>query len=282
MIKIGKINELTVCGESSSGHYLKSDDSEEEVLMPHSLGPKEVIIDQKLKVFVYLDSNDSLLATITIPNAIVGEYGFMKVVDTQPFGAFLNWGITKDLLIPDSEQRSNINKNENHIVRVCIDDRTERIYGTTKINKYIQASEFDIKEGDNIKIVPAFKEELGYRCIINRKFIGMIYHNEIFGKIKIGEPVEGVVKKLRPDGLVDAALQTQGIQNLMNSKDKILAYLEQIGGKSPLHDKSSPQDIREALGMSKQTFKNTIGMLYKERKILILKDGIKLVKKPNS
>lgn len=276
MIEVGKINELEVTKENSSGYYLKAEDSEELAFMPPSIGPKDVEIGQVLKVFVYLDTSDCLLATTNFPNAIVGEYALMKVVDLQHFGAFLDWGITKDLLVPDTEQKEPIKRGESHIVRVCIDDRTERIFGTTKLGKFIQASEFDFKETDEVEIIPALKEELGYRVIINKRFIGMIYHNEIFKEVIIGEPIKAVVKKFREDGLVDLALQTQGVQNLIDSKDIILDYLAKNEGKSPLHDKSDPQLIRQTLGMSKQTFKNTIGMLYRDRKIVIKKDGIEL------
>lgn len=277
MIKVGVLNELVVCDENSSGYYLKAEDNEEKAFMPPSLGPREVNIGDHLNVFIYLDTSDCLLATSNFPNAMVGQYALMKVVETTHFGAFMNWGITKDLLIPDTEQKEPIRHGEEHIVRVCIDERTEKIFGTTKLGKHIQASEFDIEEGSVVDLVPAIKESLGYRCVINRKFIGMIYHNEIFKEIIPGKVLKGVVKKIRQDGLVDCALQVQGIQNLLDSKDVILNFLQENEGKSDLHDKSKPEDIRAALGMSKQTFKNSIGMLYREKKIIIKKDGIELV-----
>lgn len=278
MIQIGRVNKLVVCAENSSGYFLKSSDSDEEIFMPPSLGPKFIQMDQELEVFVYTDSTDALIATTEIPHTLLDEYGFMDVVDTPEFGAFFDWGIKKDLLVPDTEQKERINQGQGHIVRVCIDERTNRIYGTTKLGKYIETSVFDIKEGDKVKLIPAIDEELGFRCIINKKYIGMIYHNEIFTEIETGVEIDGVIKKIRDDGLVDAALQVQGIKNLVDSKDVILNYLELNGGSSPLYDKSSPDDIKEALQMSKQTFKKTIGMLYRDRKITISKDGIKLVK----
>ena len=184
------------------------------------------------------------------------------------------------MFVPESEQRQEIYPGDIEIIRVCLDERTEKVYGTTKIGKYIKSSNFEkynLKEGDKVNITPVKEEKLGYRCLINKDFIGMIYYNQIFKQINLGESLEGVVTKLRDDGLVDASLQVTGFpKNLINSKDKILAYLEENGGKSHLHDKSSPQEIREILGMSKQTFKNTIGMLYRERKIVITKTGIHL------
>lgn len=279
MIKIGEINHLEVTSENSSGFLLDHPEGDESVFLPGTLAPKGTSIGDKLDVFVTVDKTESLLAMIEIPNTLLGEFGFLKVVSAEPFGAFLDWGISKDLFVPDTEQRERLRFGERHLIRVCKDDTTDKIYGTTKINKFIKASVFDIKEGDKVQIVPVIREELGYRSIINKKYIGMIYHNEIFQNIVIGSSLEGRVKKIRPDGLIDASLQVQGFRNIINAKDKIMAYLKEIGGNSPLHDKSSPEEIRNTLNMSKQTFKNSIGMLYKDRKIVIKKDGIELTKK---
>ena len=164
-----------------------------------------------------------------------------------------------------------------YIVRVCLDERTNKIYGTTKIGKYIAASEFDIEEKDRVRVIPARKEELGYRCLINEKFIGMIYYNEIFQDIEIGCELPGFVKKIREDGLVDISLQQIGFERLDSTQETILNYLRKNGGKSSLHDKSSPDEIKATLNMSKKSFKSSIGMLYKQKKILIHKDGIELL-----
>ena len=279
MIELGHINELIVKNKDTTGYHLVDSFSDDEAFLPHINCEEELSIDQRIEVFVYLDNDNKMIASQKRPIAIVGEFGVMSALESLRIGAFFHWGISKDLFVPDTEQRENIYPGDIDIIRVCLDESTEKVYGTTKIGKYIQASEFknhDLKEGDKVTITPVRKEELGYRCLINKNFIGMIYHNEIFKQIKVAEPLEGVVKKLRDDGLVDAALQTQGFQNLMNSKDKILAYLAENGGKSHLHDKSPPKEIRDILGMSKQTFKNTIGMLYRERKIVITKTGIHL------
>lgn len=277
MPKIGQINELTILETCSDGYNLKAEDSDDLVLLPEAYAPRNLEIGQKLEVFLYCDDNQVLIATTEMPNALAGEFALMKVVDVKPFGAFLDWNHDKDLLVPESEQRFPIRLGESHVVRICIDERTNKIFGTTKINKFIQEAEFDIDDGDSVTLVPVTDEELGFRCIINRKFIGMIYHNEIFQDITMGEPLQGIVKKVRLDGLVDVALQVQGFKNLVNAQDKILAYLAELGGKSPLHDKSSPDEIRSTLNMSKQTFKNTIGILYRAKKIIINKDGIELV-----
>lgn len=271
------MNELIVHKEDQKGFILNDPISDDTAFLPPISDKIEINIDDRISVFVYLDNDNNMIASIERPYATVGEYALLTAVESLRIGAFFDWGISKDLFVPDNEQRERIYEGDQIIIRACLDERTEKVYGTTKIGKYIKASQFDIKEGDKVSIIPARKEELGYRSIINKKYIGMIYYNEIFKSIKIGEKLQGVVKKIREDGLVDTSLQTQGFQNLVDSKDKILAYLKEGGGESHLHDKSSPQEIKEILGMSKQTFKNTIGMLYRDRKIIITKAGIKLV-----
>ncbi len=278
MIEIGQINRLVVCRESSSGYYLKELDSIDEVFMPPNLGPVNISMNQELDVFVYLDTSGSLIATDQIPHAVVGEYAIMRVVEVQEFGAFFDWGIDKDLLVPGNEQKVKVRKFEDHIVRVCLEEETDRVFGTTKLGKYILESEFNFERGDEAVIVPANKTDLGYRVIINKRFIGMIYDSEIFQPIQIGKEYSAVVKKIRDDGLVDMSLQVLGIKNMIGSKDVILNFLEQEGGASHLNDKSSPEEIKRYLNMSKKTFKGSIGMLYKEKKIDISKEGIKLIK----
>jgi predicted RNA-binding protein (virulence factor B family) len=212
----------------------------------------------------------------------VEEFGLLRVVDTQNFGAFLDWGLEKDLFVPAKKQKTPMRINQWHLVRVCYDADSGKIFGTTKYNSFLDTLIYYFQEGDKVEVVPAEEHELGFRCILNRNFIGMIYHNEIFTDIELGETYEGYVKKIREDGLVDVALQVQGFKNLNESQIKILKVLEENGGVSDLHDKSSPDDIRQAFGMSKKTFKSAIGMLYKARKILISKTGIQLVKRENN
>lgn len=276
MFEIGKVNKLIISRENKSGFYLKHPDSIDEIFMPPAMAPMNMNIGSEIDAFVYLDTKGSLIATDQRPHAEVGEYAVMRVIDNQEFGAFFDWGIEKDLLVPGNEQKTKVRNFEDHLVRVCLEPETDRVYGTTKLGKYIEESNFDFGEGDEVNIVPVQETDLGYRVVINKKFVGMIYQNEIFTRIILQTSYKGVVKKLRPDGLVDAALQTQGIVNVINAKDVILEKLKSSDGHSPLYDKSSPAEIKQVFSMSKQTFKNAIGMLYKERKITISKDGIKL------
>jgi predicted RNA-binding protein (virulence factor B family) len=235
-------------------------------------------INEKIDVFVYHDGKDSQIATTKFPYAEVGEYALLRVIETKEFGAFFDFGIEKDLLVPGNEQKFKVKIYEDHIVRICLEEETCRIYGTTKLGKYIEESDFDIEDGSKVEIIPAQETDLGYKSIINNKFIGMIYHSEIFSKIQIGKKYSGVIKKIRKDGLVDAALQTQGINNLYEAKETILNALRSHSDTLPLHDKSTPESIKKMLGMSKKTFKNAIGMLYKERLIKINSDSIQRLK----
>lgn len=281
LIDIGQINHLEVHRKFKSNYLLRAPDFDVDVTLPAEEVENELEVGDKVKAFVYVDNKDEPVASMKLPFAMVDQYFVAKVVETHQFGAFVNWGITKDLLVPDTEQKERMGQDRYYIVRVCLDERTNKIYGTTKIGKYIQDSKFDIKVKDKVKVIPAKKEELGYRCLINGKFIGMIYYNEIFQNIEMGTELKGIVKKLRPDGLVDVSLQKLGIGNLENAQDVIINYLSKNGGKSKLHDKSSPDEIAQALNMSKKSFKSAIGMLYKQKRILIHKDGIELNLKSN-
>lgn len=278
MIEIGKVNKLTVIRAENNSYLLRDLESGEQVYMPQNLATIHFNENDEVDTFVYMDTQDQMVGTNHIPYAVVGEFGHLTVKEVHEFGAFFHWGTRKDLLVPGNEQKTKVAEGEDHIVRVCLEEGTNRVYGTTKLGKYIENAEFDIKDGDKVKAVPVEKSELGYRCIVNKKFIGMIYHNEIFEEVYMGQNYEAIVKKIREDGLVDLSMQKLGIRNVVESKDVILDYLKHHNGVSHLHDKSSPDDIKAALAMSKKTFKGAIGMLYKEKKIIIKKDGIELVK----
>lgn len=277
MLEIGKVNNLEVHKETSSGFYLKAPEQFGDVFMPPSMAPEFTKVGDLIDVFVYPDTKDSLIATCRLPHAVVGEYALLDCIDVQDFGAFFDLGIEKHLLVPGNEQKYKVELHNDYLVRICLDDM-DRVYGTTKISNFVLNSDFDIAVGDKLSMVPAERTDMGYRVIVNKKFIGMIYNSEIFKPVKIGVEISGYVKKLREDGLVDMAMQIQGIKNLDQSTVKIMQMLHRNGGKSRLHDKSSPEDIKFELAMSKKTFKNAIGMLYKKKKIIISKDGIELVK----
>ncbi len=278
MFEIGKVNTLTIARETKSGFYLKDGDEYGEVFLPPSMANKELVIGDSIDVFLYIDTKDQVVATCSIPFAQVGEYAVLDCIDVQDFGAFFDLGIEKHLLVPGNEQKEKVSKNNDYLVRVCLEEGTDRIFGTTKLGKYIESSKFDIEANEKVELFLASETDLGIRVIINKKFIGIIYNSEIFTNVKLGTTVPGYVKKIREDGFVDCALQIQGIKNLDKSKIKIMEFLHKHNGRSHLNDKSSPEEIMDLLGMSKKTFKSSLGMLYKQKKVLISKDGIEIVK----
>lgn len=278
MINIGKMNRLVVCRETESGFYLLDEESNSEVFLPPALASKTIELDQEIDVFVYVDAKDSIIATTKEPYATVGQYALLTSVNVEDFGAFFNLGIEKDLLVPNFEQKVDVKPNEDYVVRICLDEVTDRLYGTTKIADYIEDSVFTFKEGDLVNVQVAQETDLGFRVIIEKEFIGMIYHNEIYSQVLVGDFLKTTVKKIRNDGLVDLSIQKVGIKNLLDSKDKVLHFIKESGGSTTLTGKSSPDDIKRALGMSKKSFKSAIGMLYKDRKIVITDDELKLTK----
>ena len=280
MIEIGKMNTLTVESRGGEGFLLTQPESGDRAFMPNSLAGDNIKINDEIDVFVYLDSSSKrTLATSHVPYAFVGEYAYMEVIEVQPFGAFLDWGISKDLLVPGNEQKEKLRLGQKYLVRVDLEEGADRVFGSTKLGKYLDDTDFDIHENDKVEIQPVEDTELGYRCIVNRKYVGMFYHSETFTHVKLGKVYDGYVKKLRDDGLVDVSFQVQGVGNLYQSKDKVMEVLNRNKGSVGITDKSSPEQIRGLFGMSKKTFKSAVGMLYKDRKIVINKNGIEVVKK---
>lgn len=286
-MEIGKIREFKIVSQTEGGHFvtLLEHDGEEpqELFMPSlrsdPLRSHDLNVDDVIEAFVYRDDSGAPCASLLLPDAEVEEFALLRVVESQAFGAFLDWGLEKDLFVPAKKQKKPMAVGELHLVRVCYDAESGKIYGTTKYESILETLNFYFKEGDKVEIIPAEVHQLGYRCIVNRKFIGMIYHNEIFIDVELDREYEGHVKKIREDGLIDVALQVQGIKALDAAQKKILEILTSAGGKLGLHDKSSPEDIKRVLGMSKKTFKSSVGMLYKARKIVITDNGIELAKK---
>lgn len=288
-MEIGKVNEFKIVSQTDHGHYIRLTElpgeeleSNEEIFMPHLKRDKEkslsLKIDQTIEAFVYQNEQGEILASLDLPYAEVNEFIVLKVVGAQDFGAFLDWGLESDLFVPIKKQKETMQEGEYHLVRICFDASTGKIYGTTKFGSFLSGLDIYFKEGDKVEVIPAEEHQLGYRCIINREFLGLIYTNEIFTEIELDKAYDGYVKKIRDDGLVDVSLQPIGTQRIMDAQSHIIEYLKNNNGESRLHDKSSPADIKRELGISKQAFKNAIGRLYKARKIIISKNGIKLAK----
>ncbi|MET2897381.1 S1-like domain-containing RNA-binding protein [Vibrio rotiferianus] len=276
MIKIGQINSLEVIKTADFGVFLDGEDYG-SVLLPNKHVPEGTEQGDHLDVFLYFDSESQLAATIDKPIAQVGEWGLMKIEGINKTGAFVNWGIKeKDLLIPFSEQRARFTAGQNILVYVYTDKASGRIVGTTKFNKWLDKTPANYEVNEEVNLIIAERSQLGYKAIVNGEHWGMIFPSDVFGKLFIGKKLKGYVKQIREDGKIDLALQKVGVAKMDDLSSKIMEQLEKKGGFLPLNDKSSPEAIFEAFRTSKGTYKKTIGGLYKDGKIVIEKDGIRL------
>ena len=276
MIKIGQINSLEVIKKADFGVFLDGDDYG-SVLLPSKYVPEGTEIGEHVDVFLYFDSESQLAATIERPIAQVGEWGLMKIEGVNATGAFVNWGIKeKDLLIPYSEQRTRFSAGQTILVYVYTDKASGRIVGTTKFNKWLDKTPANYEVNEQVDLIIAERSQLGYKAIVNGKHWGMIFPSDVFGKLYIGKKLKGFIKHIREDGKIDLALQKVGVAKMDDLSSKILDLLEKKGGFLPLNDKSSPEAIFDAFRTSKGTYKKTIGGLYKQGKIVIEKDGIRL------
>ncbi|EGQ7783035.1 S1-like domain-containing RNA-binding protein [Vibrio parahaemolyticus] len=276
MIKIGQINSLEVIKKADFGVFLDGDDYG-SVLLPNKHVPEGTELGDHIEVFLYFDSESQLAATIGKPIAQVGEWGLMKIEGINQTGAFVNWGIKeKDLLIPFSEQRARFTAGQNILVYVYTDKASGRIVGTTKFNKWLDKTPANYEVNEEVDLIIAERSQLGYKAIVNGKHWGMIFPSDVFGKLFIGKKLKGYIKQVREDGKIDLSLQKVGVAKMDDLSSKIIDLLEKKGGFLPLNDKSSPEAIFDAFRTSKGTYKKTIGGLYKQGKIVIEKDGIRL------
>ncbi|TOL10490.1 GntR family transcriptional regulator [Vibrio parahaemolyticus] len=276
MIKIGQINSLEVIKKADFGVFLDGDDYG-SVLLPNKHVPEGTELGDHIEVFLYFDSESQLAATIDKPIAQVGEWGLMKIEGINQTGAFVNWGIKeKDLLIPFSEQRARFTAGQNILVYVYTDKASGRIVGTTKFNKWLDKTPANYEVNEEVDLIIAERSQLGYKAIVNGKHWGMIFPSDVFGKLFIGKKLKGYIKQIREDGKIDLSLQKVGVAKMDDLSSKIIDLLEKKGGFLPLNDKSSPEAIFDAFRTSKGTYKKTIGGLYKQGKIVIERDGIRL------
>lgn len=278
MIGIGQYNTLKALRLTPQGMYLGQEGEKETVLLPNRYLPEDLEVDQEVKVFIYKDSEDRLIATTQEPLIKLHEFACLQVVDINRKGAFLDWGLEKDLMVPYSEQDRNMREGEYYLVYLFLDNLTHRLIATTRINRYLEKGKITVKPGDKVDLVIGPSTENGVNVIINNKYKGLIYHNEIFREIHPGERTEGYIKEVREDGKIDVSLQQQGYENTFAGADALLQMLQDEGGFLPLHDQSAPEDIKEQAGMSKKTFKKAVGLLYKQRLITIEDKGIRLTK----
>lgn len=273
-LNIGEYNELEASRESPHGMYLQS--SKGEILLPNRF-VGELKPGQRIQVFVYTDSEDRLVATTQQPKATAGEFASLTVKEVTTVGAFLDWGLDKDLLLPYREQLHPVRSGDQVVVRVITDPKTERVIAISKIQAFIQRDPEDLEEGQEAELMVYDQTPLGYKVLINRKYEGLLYKNELFESIHLGDVRTGYIKKLREDGKVDVSLQQQGMKGMKDARTTLLEALQASGGFLPYHDKSDPEEIQSGLHMSKKAFKKAAGNLFREKKITITEQGIQLL-----
>lgn len=271
MAEIGKYNTLKVVKTVDFGVYLDGGKLG-EILLPKRYCPETCEPEQEIEVFIYLDSDDRLIATTLQPLATVDEFAFLKVVDTTMVGAFLDWGLPKDLLVPYREQKGEMQKGNSYVVYVYFDKESERLAASAKLDKFLDNLPVEYEIGQKVELLIAGETDLGYRAIIEDAHWGMLYANEIFKPVQTGQRVFGYIKNIREDEKIDLSLYQQGYGQVDDFTSTIMEYLKAHNGKMLLHDKSPAEEISKVFGVSKKTFKKAVGSLYKQKKIA-LKDG---------
>lgn len=278
MTKIGRTYELDVVKTVDFGFYLDARDLG-EVLLPSKHAPHDLSVGDSIEVFLYLDSEGRPVATTQKPKARVGEFAYLKVVAITDVGAFLDWGLDKDVLVPFAEQHRPMHVGRSYLVYLYLDKVDGRITASSKIDKFVRDDKpHDFKPNQAVDLIIANSTDLGYKAIINHSHWGVLYRDEVHQRLSFGQNKKGFIKRIRPDGKIDLSLQ--GGQQTRDKYAKIiLAYLKKQNGFAAVHDKSDPQLISKLFGMSKGAFKKAIGGLYKQRIISIEKDGIRLIEK---
>jgi len=278
-INIGEINTLKIERDTDYGYFLEAKD-ESEVLLPNVyVMEDEMPMGSLLDVFVYTDSEDRPVATTKMPYAKLGEYGYFTVVDYKSYGAFVNWGLPKDLFVPLSQQKEYFTIGKKYLLRVCLDEQTGRLYGTQKIGKYFNRVMKGLHQNKVLEVIVLAKTPLGYKVIADNQYEGMLFDNEIFEPIKIGDRKQTYIKTVRKDGKLDLSLQPIGKQALQGETQRVvMAKLEEAGGKLPFSYKSGADAIQKQFGMSKKNFKRTLTELLAQEAIVLLEDAIEQVK----
>jgi predicted RNA-binding protein (virulence factor B family) len=275
MIRMGEYNVLNVIKEKSMGVFL--DDGDAGILLPKRFVPPGTNIGDKLKVFLYHDGEDRPIATTQQPLGILGDIVKLRVVSTTAHGAFLDWGLMKDLFIPRSKQVSFMQPGGNYLVKIVMDEQTGRLAATEKFDSFLSNEILTVKEMDLVDLLVYRRSDLGYVVIINNKHTGLLHFNEVYRPIETGDRFQGFIKKILPENKIDVAAGKPGYTRVEDESAKVLRLLRENDGYLPYHDKSSPENIYSFFGMSKKTFKMTTGKLYKERKLEFTQSGIKLI-----
>ncbi len=276
MVTLGRSYKLKVVKAVDFGFYLDAMELG-EVLLPTKYAPADLTAGDTIQVFLYLDSNGLPVATTQTPKVEVGQFAYLRVVENTDVGAFLDWGLDKDLLVPFAEQHRPMVEGKSYLVYVYIDDTDGRIVASSKIDKFLDDDRpHRYKPHQEVDLIIANSTDLGFKAIINHSHWGVLYKNEVFQRLSFGQSIKGFIQRIRPDGRIDLTLQSGKLSRDKNA-ETILDYLKQQNGFAPVHDKSSPREIEELFGISKGAFKKAIGGLYKQRLIVIEKDGIRLM-----
>ena len=278
MINLGEYNSLVVARRMEQGIYLE-DDLGNSVLLPNRYIPEGIQIADELSVFVYNDSEDRIVATTLAPKITLGKFASLEVVSVTNYGAFLDWGLAKDIFVPFIEQPHKLQVGDQAIVYLYLDKVTVRLVASAKLNRFLKNENITVKENEEVELLIADSTDIGVNVIINDKYKGILYRNEIFQNVHYGHRVKGYIKKIREDNKIDVSLQKQGYENVKSNEEKIMAKLQENSGFLGLNDYSSPEEITATLEMSKKTFKKAIGALFKQRLIRIEEKGIYLQQK---
>ncbi|KAA3607451.1 MAG: GntR family transcriptional regulator [Candidatus Scalindua sp. AMX11] len=276
MTEIGKQNKLRVVKEVEFGFYLDGGGFG-EILLPRRYVPKECKVDDIVKVFVYRDSEDRIIATTEIPYAMVGDFALLKVVSVNRIGAFLDWGLTKDLLLPCGEQNTVMEEGQSYIVRVYVDKRTNRIAASSRLDKFLDKQPPHFQVGWEVDLFICNRTDIGYKAVINGSYWGVLHNRDVYQPLGKGEKMKGFIKKIREDYKIDLSLHKPGYEKVNDITKLIITTLKKRGGFLSVTDKSPPEEIYQLFGVSKKTYKKAIGAIYKKRLIMIENKGITLI-----
>jgi len=275
MIEQGKQIELKIAKRATFGLFL-ADESGEEVLLPNKYCSDEMKPGDQVQVFVYKDSEGKKVATTLTPKILIHEFALLKVTAVTGVGAFLDWGLEKELMVPFREQKQKLELGRWYIVYLDLDQKSDRLYASNRVERFLQNDEISVKEGDEVALLVLQKTDMGYSVIINHLHKGLIFDNEVFREIRVGDKLKGYVKLVREDKKIDVSLQAIGFRNFNDANSELIfKKLEENNGFLAFTDKSSPEDIYAEFGISKKSFKKSLGALYKQKLIDIQEDGIK-------
>ncbi len=274
MIQIGEWNRLVADKFIQVGMLLKDKQSSEVAFLPAREVPSDLQAGEEMDVFIYPDNEGRFVATLERPYLTVHKFGYLKVKEINELGAFLDWGIQKDLLVPFAKQSRRMAPGLSYIVYLDLDKVTNRLVASSKYHKYLERDGIDLEVGQEVALIVTDRNEIGYKVIIDDSYGGMVFKNEVYKPLRVGQRLTGYVKLVRPDGKVDVVLQKPGYESIGPVAEQILEVMRERGGFLPLNDKSDPAKIKQTLGMSKKTFKKAVGLLYKEKLIRIDPNGL--------